>query len=100
MLWRNNKSSTGRGYGYRWQKARAEFLRANPLCTYCEQQGIVTAATVVDHIEPHQGDGVLFWARDNWQPLCKLHHDSTKQSQEKTGKQRQIIGADGWPIEG
>lgn len=32
-------------------------------------------ATVVDHIVPHCGNQQLFWDTDNWQPLCKKHHD-------------------------
>ena len=43
----------------------------------------MTAADVVDHIEAHHSDTVLFWNPDNWQGLCKSHHDSTKQRQEK-----------------
>lgn len=73
-------SAHERGYGSRWRKARAGYLRAHPLCRRCEADGRVTAATVVDHITPHRGDMALFWAPDNWQPLCKRHHD------EKTGR--------------
>jgi 5-methylcytosine-specific restriction protein A len=37
---------------------------------------MVKAATVVDHIIPHQGDMTLFWDADsNWQSLCKTCHD-------------------------
>jgi len=51
----------------------------------CEADGRLTPANVVDHIKPHRGDRDLFWDSDNWQSLCKIHHDSTKQSQERTG---------------
>lgn len=64
-----------RGYNNRWRKARETYLKRNPLCRHCEDEGIVKAATVVDHIVPHRGDQKLFWDRDNWQPLCKQHHD-------------------------
>lgn len=50
--WRDGKSSTQRGYGYKWQKARERFLSLNPLCVYCERVNRVTAATVVDHVIP------------------------------------------------
>ena len=43
----------------------------------------MTAAAVVDHVEAHQGDHEKFWDPDNWQSLCKRHHDSAKQRQEK-----------------
>ena len=64
-------------YGSRWRTARAHFLRAHPLCIgeRCVSNGLVTPATVVDHIRPHKGDRALFWDRSNWQPLCKTCHD-------------------------
>ncbi len=34
----------------------------------------MTAATDVDHIQPHRGDMTLFWDSSNWQPLCHRHH--------------------------
>lgn len=68
-------SSAQRGYGARWQKVRAGFLRSHPLCVSCAADGLVTAATVVDHKVPHKGDMVLFWDASNWQPLCKTCHD-------------------------
>lgn len=64
-----------RGYNSAWRKARAGYLARHPLCVQCLADGITTAATVVDHIRPHRGDQRLFWNRDNWQPLCKRHHD-------------------------
>lgn len=72
-------------YSRRWVKERLLFLYANPLCIMCEQQGILNGATVVDHIKPHRGDIDLFWDNNNWQALCKTHHDSAKQAQEKSG---------------
>lgn len=72
---RHTGSSTARGYGYRWQQARDRFLKKHPLCRHCQQQGDLTPATVVDHITPHKGDQQLFWDENNWQPLCKPHHD-------------------------
>lgn len=99
--WRTDKrTSTERGYGYRWQKARAAFLSdpANVLCVMCRREGRVEAATVVDHIVPHKGDSLLFWDMANWQPLCKRHHDSDKQLIENGKEPRPTIGLDGWPI--
>jgi len=87
-----------RGYGGKWQRARVAFLMAHPLCVFCEARGIVSVATVVDHIVPHRGDMALFWDRGNWQPLCKLCHDSVKQSREKSG-QVHGCGLDGMPVD-
>lgn len=69
-------SAAERGYDARWRKARAVFLKQNPLCVHCQKEGRLTAATVVDHIIPHKGDYKLFWdVKNNWQSLCKRHHD-------------------------
>lgn len=79
------KSSSARGYTYRWQQYRKQYLRQHPLCVYCERMGKVVEATVVDHIEPHRGDEVLFWEPSNHQGLCKSCHDSVKQTEERGG---------------
>lgn len=91
-------SASARGYGNRWQKARAGFLRIHPLCRMCQAIGRSTAATVVDHIVPHRGDNALFWDKTNWQPLCKPCHDRHKQRIEKSGTESGC-GIDGVPID-
>ena len=97
--WRYGKeSSAARGYGSRWQKARATHLANSPLCVYHQQHGRTVAATVVDHITPHNGDQALFWNSLNWQSLCKICHDSIK-AREERGTIGNAIGLDGWPIE-
>jgi len=68
-------TSTQRGYGSRWQKARAGYLRSHSLCVACTKEHRITSASVVDHIQSHKGDMTLFWSPDNWQALCKRHHD-------------------------
>lgn len=84
--WRtSDMGGTARGYGYKWQQARERFLRAHPLCCYCERNGYTTAATVVDHRTPHEGDRAMFWDESNWQPLCASCHSSTKQREERGG---------------
>ena len=75
-------SAAERGYDAKWRRARKLFLQRHPLCANCLSQGIVTPATVVDHIVPHRGDRALFWDENNWQPLCKNCHD------QKTGSGR------------
>jgi 5-methylcytosine-specific restriction endonuclease McrA len=65
----------------------------------CQKQGRVTAASVVDHIIPHKGDQKLFWdSANNWQSLCKDHHDAAKQAEERHGYSSEV-GLDGWPID-
>ena len=58
------------------------YLASHPLCVKCSSRNLVTAATVVDHIVPHQGDMRLFWDTDNHQALCKPCHDSDKAKEE------------------
>lgn len=72
--------SAERGYGYRWQLARAAYLLENPLCVECVADGRPMPATDVDHIVPHRGDMALFWNTANWQGLCDTHH------KQKTGR--------------
>lgn len=96
--WRSDKrTSSERGYNSRWRKARESYLKSHPLCVMCEEQNKIVVATVVNHIIPHKGDQSLFWDKSNWQAVCKLHHDSTIQRQEK---QNIIVGCDesGFPL--
>lgn len=100
--WRTSTlTSAQRGYGYKWQKARAEHLREHPFCEYCLRDLKVTATcvagvivecgerslplpygNVVDHRIPHRGDQALFWDESNWQTLCAFHHSGEKQRSE------------------
>lgn len=116
--WRGNKTSAQRGYGYKWQQARAGYLRLHPHCVMClaelgmmelEPAEVVVEcarrglpeplATVVDHSVPHRGDPEIFWDSSRWQSLCKTHHDSDAQRRDKGG-QRQGDGEHGRLVEG
>jgi 5-methylcytosine-specific restriction protein A len=57
-----------------WQRLRASVLTAQPLCRTCEEQGLVVAAILVDHIVPVK-DGGPMWDTANLQPLCNLCHE-------------------------
>jgi len=72
---KHRPNAAQRGYGYKWQKARAVFLNEYPLCAHCLIDGLAIEATVVDHIIPHKGNQQLFWDESNWQSLCKRCHD-------------------------
>jgi 5-methylcytosine-specific restriction protein A len=79
-------TATERGYGSRWSKARATYLRSHPHCAMIDADGngCKLLSTVVDHIIPHRGDHALFWdVTNNWQPLCATCHSSRKQSLER-----------------
>ncbi len=77
------RSSTERGYGPKWQRARKQYLKAHPLCVRCKADGKMVRATVVDHIVPHRGDEKLFWDESNWQALCKRCHDTKTMTEDR-----------------
>lgn len=69
------ETAAERGYDSKWRTARSRFLREHSLCAGCLKVGKLTPSTVVDHVIPHRGDPLLFWDKENWQPLCKDCHD-------------------------
>lgn len=71
-----------------WFRLRHLQLKKEPICRFCSQQKRVTAASIVDHIEPHRGDEEKFYDPENLQSLCKPCHDSVKQQLEKSGVMR------------
>lgn len=79
---RRRGSSNARGYGYKWQQAREDFLREHPLCKRHEDKGQLVPSSIVDHVIPHKGDMSLFWRRSNWQALCKPCHDLKTATQD------------------
>ena len=82
----------------RWRRRRRAQLRAEPLCALCLNRGIVTVATVADHVTPHGGDWNRFLTAP-LQSLCAVCHNNDKRYMDLHGKPRPIIGDDGWPIE-
>lgn len=97
--WRAGLTTAQRGYGGRWQRARVTFL-ANPenvLCRMCNERGLITLATVVDHVTPHRGDQALFWDTTNWQPLCKTCHDGRKQADDRRTPRGRAKSSEAFP---
>ncbi len=72
---RQRGSASARGYDTAWRRARLAYLAKHPLCVECQRKGFITAASVVDHIQPHEGDRTLFWQSDNWAALCAPCHN-------------------------
>jgi CO dehydrogenase/acetyl-CoA synthase alpha subunit len=54
-----------------WEEYRKRFLDVNTKCYSCG-----SAATVVDHIEPHKGNILKFEKLDNHLPLCSRCHNT------------------------
>ncbi|WP_139108372.1 MULTISPECIES: HNH endonuclease [unclassified Ensifer] len=87
----------------KWQQARADFLADpdNQFCVRCQANGLLNPGIyrkdgtletnrrrmhlVVNHVQRHHGEEVLFWDRDNWEPLCPDHHDIDVQAEERQG---------------
>lgn len=73
---RRRGSAASRGYDHRWRREREAELLAEPLCRECLKAGVITPATVRDHIVPHKGNKALFHDPANRQSLCKHCHDA------------------------
>lgn len=91
---RRRGSASERGYDHSWSKASKAFLELHPLCCGCDAVGLVAAARLTDHIQPHKGDAALFWDRSNWQACCQWHHDVVKQKLELKWQRGEIGVAD------
>lgn len=59
-------SSYERGYNSSWRKKRAYKLKVDPLCERCFREGLVTAATLVHHIDYNPKNN----AWENLESLC------------------------------
>ena len=89
-------SAASKGYGYRWQKYRAWFLR-QPGSQICKLHlpGCTLVATEVDHIDPPNGPGdPKFWDRSNHQAVCR-HCNSTKGRKKIKGTYDMMEDIDG-----
>lgn len=95
-------SSTARGYGQDWRRARLKHLASEPLCRFCAEDGRVTAADQVDHIEPFGGiDDPLRLADSNLRSLCGDCHlarsarQASGAAEPRQGGGGRISGIDG-----
>ena len=64
-----------------WRKLRLTVLAEEPLCRLCAQEGRVTAATDVDHINNNSFNN----DRYNLQPLCKPCHTRKTNREDGAG---------------
>jgi len=81
---------------HRWRKRKRYQLRKEPFCRMCAQRGVVSAAEVVDHITPHNGNWDAFWLNEV-QSLCADCHNSSKRWIESRGYDPKSIDPDGFP---
>lgn len=76
----------------RWREARRLFLAAHPICC---TPGCGAIANVVDHVQEHDGDEVLFWDRNNWQSMCR--HCHVVKHTRTTGERRPQAHVESYP---
>lgn len=79
-----------------WRRRRAHQLRIEPLCRSCKARGVVTPATIADHVEPHGGDYTKF-VLGKLQSLCEPCH-APKWAADKRGYSN-AVGDDGYPLD-
>jgi 5-methylcytosine-specific restriction protein A len=75
----------------RWRRTRLAQLARSPLCRMCELEGRDTFATICDHVDPKSKETEAGFFAGPFTSLCKPHHDSTKQAEERRGY---VIGCD------
>lgn len=82
----DGRSSTDRGYGADWRRARLAVLTIEPLCRLCVEAGRTTAATHVDQIRPFHGrHDPARLDPDNLRPLCEPCHMRVTADQARYG---------------
>lgn len=76
----------------RWQRLRAVVLSQEPLCRHCNERGIVTPATDVDHVSGDPSDN----RPENLAGLCHACH-SLKTAADHGKRVNQGCDVDGLP---
>lgn len=63
----------------RWRKESKAWVKEHPECTVCG----TTLEPTVDHIVAPKGNDELFWDHDNWQTLCRYHHNQKTSAENR-----------------
>lgn len=77
---------TPRIRGWRLQQLRAQLFEDQPLCVGCQAKGLVTVATIRDHIRPLAEGGLD--VSENTQALCQICSDQKTQQESIRGMRR------------
>lgn len=70
-------------YDSDWERYRLRFLSVNGRCYSC---GVT--ASVVDHLQTHKGDKIMFEKLDNHIPLCSKCHNYITAKFDRYGSQK------------
>jgi 5-methylcytosine-specific restriction protein A len=73
-----------------WKKCRNLFIRLNPMCFDCQNNGYDTPAYEVHHIKKRKDFPELAFAHDNLMGLCKSCH-TKRTNQEKHGPADTVV---------
>ncbi len=82
------ESPRARGYGSQWDRLSARIRRRQPFCRWCDQEGRLEFAALVDHKMP-VADGGAFYDEQNLWPICLAHHGRKAEMEQfarKTGQ--------------
>jgi len=82
----------------RWRRRRRLQLRHFPVCRMCEARGLVTVATIADHVSSHRGDWNAFLLGE-LQSLCADCHNRLKQRLTLDGFCATSLDRNGWPLD-
>ena len=75
-----------------WRDMRNKILTEQPLCRECGSKGIITVATLVDHIIDIKKDGTLCLDENNLQPMCmQCHKDKTVREENENRKNKKTF---------
>jgi hypothetical protein len=80
-----------------WQAIRRQQLEREPLCERHKRRGQAVVATVVHHVNRHNGVWELFISGP-FESSCEACHNGEIQQEEIAGHSREI-GVDGWPVD-
>jgi 5-methylcytosine-specific restriction protein A len=81
-------SARARGYDREWERTRAEFIRAFPICQH--QSGCLSPTTDVHHLDGKGPKGPRGHDWANLQALCHSHHSQLTAAEQPGGFHRAV----------
>lgn len=89
-----------RGYTRQWERVRAAWLRAHPLCERCQARGQIVAAVLVHHRQPGAAQaGDHSDLESLCQPCHEAEHAADRWRPRDHGPALRGPGLDGYPTD-